>query len=74
MQNNLIPAFFGLPNELNQLAPRLIIVGTTDTVSTFVTVVGQPYSPAFAGNGGFNLGRPGLPSRDSMSADSSPQM
>ena len=61
MQNNLTPAFFGLPNELNQLAPRLVIVGTTDTVSTFVTVVGQPYSLALAGSGGFNIERPGLP-------------
>jgi len=51
-----------------------MIVGQTDTVSTFVTVVGQPKTPIFAGNGGFNLGRPGLPSRDSIRADSSPQI
>lgn len=42
IQNNLVPAFLGLPNELNQLAPLLIIVGHTATVSTLVTVVGQP--------------------------------
>jgi hypothetical protein len=59
---------------LNQLAPLLIMVGHTATVSTLVTVVGQPYSPALAGKGGFILGLPGFPSRDSSRADSSPQM
>ena len=43
-------------------------------VSTFVTVVGQPYSPTPAGKGGFNRGLPCLPSRLSISAVSSPQM
>merc|ERR1712013_955679 len=71
---SLRPALFFRPNELNQLAPLRMIVGTTATVSTFVTVVGQPYNPAFAGNGGFILGRPGLPSRLSRSPVSSPQM
>jgi hypothetical protein len=33
-------------------------VGDTATVSTLVTVVGQPYRPTLAGNGGFNLGLP----------------
>ena len=33
-----------------------MIVGMTATVSTFVTVVGQPYNPEFAGKGGFSLG------------------
>ena len=40
------------------------MVGTTATVSTFVTVVGQPYKPAFAGKGGFIRGLPDLPSKD----------
>jgi len=74
MQNSLVPAFLSLPKPANQLAPLLRIVGITATVSTFVTVVGHPYKPALAGNGGFSLGRPGLPSKDSMRADSSPQM
>ena len=60
--NNLVPLLFGLPNEENQSPPRLIIVGQTETVSTFVTVVGQPYRPALAGNGGFIRGFPGFPS------------
>lgn len=48
--------------------------GATATVSTFVTVVGQPKTPISAGNGGFNRGFPCLPSSDSISAVSSPQM
>lgn len=48
---------------MNQEAPLLSIVGATATVSTLVTVVGHPYSPALAGNGGFNLGFPVFPSR-----------
>lgn len=51
-----------------------MIVGQTATVSTFVTVVGQAYSPALAGKGGLILGYPGLPSKLSMSPVSSPQM
>ena len=74
MQKSLVPELFGRPNPLNQEAPLLIMVGTTATVSTLVTVVGQPYSPELAGKGGFILGRPGLPSSDSRRADSSPQM
>lgn len=41
IQKSLVPLLFGLPKEENQFAPLLIIVGTTATVSTFVTVVGQ---------------------------------
>jgi hypothetical protein len=56
MQNNFVPLLLGLPKEANQEAPLLIIVGHTEIVSTFVTVVGQPYNPALAGKGGFILG------------------
>src|SRR6187401_1500813 len=44
--NSLVPLLFSRPNELNQLAPRRRIVGTTAIDSTLLTVVGQPYSPA----------------------------
>lgn len=74
MQNNLVPAFLSLPKLENHDAPLLIIVGTTATVSTFVTVVGHPYTPALAGKGGFSLGLPGFPSKLSIKADSSPQI
>merc|ERR1719331_454862 len=42
IQKSLVPAFLSLPKPANQDAPRLIIVGQTDTVSTLVTVVGHP--------------------------------
>jgi len=42
MQKILVPVFRGRPIEANQLAPRLQISGETATVSTLVTVVGQP--------------------------------
>lgn len=63
IQNNLVPLLFGLPNDANHDAPLLIMVGQTATVSTLVTVVGQLKTPLFAGNGGFNLGFPGFPSK-----------
>ena len=66
--------YFHLPKFENQEEPLLKISGTTETVSTFETVVGQPYKPTFAGKGGFNLGCPFLPSRLSKRADSSPQI
>ena len=61
IQNNLVPLLLGLPKDENHDAPLLIIVGHTATVYTLVTVVGQPKTPTLAGNGGFNLGFPGLP-------------
>jgi hypothetical protein len=42
IQKSFVPALFFLPKELNQDAPLLMMVGQTDTVSTFVTVVGHP--------------------------------
>mmetsp|Transcript_14050 Transcript_14050/g.39933 ORF Transcript_14050/g.39933 Transcript_14050/m.39933 type:complete len:211 (-) Transcript_14050:505-1137(-) len=74
MQKSLVPEFFSRPKEANQSPPRRMMVGATATVSTLVTVVGQPYNPTFAGNGGFKRGFPVFPSRLSISAVSSPQM
>lgn len=74
IQNNLVPLLFGLPKEENHEAPLLIIVGQTATVSTLVTVVGQLKTPLFAGNGGFNRGFPGFPSKLSINPVYSPQM
>mmetsp|Transcript_11728 Transcript_11728/g.40812 ORF Transcript_11728/g.40812 Transcript_11728/m.40812 type:complete len:211 (+) Transcript_11728:434-1066(+) len=73
-QNSFVPALFLRPKPANHSGPRLRMVGATATVSTLVTVVGQPYSPTPAGNGGFRRGLPVLPSRDSIRAVSSPQM
>lgn len=63
-----MPVLRSRPNDANQLPPRRHIVGATATVSTFATVVGQPKTPILAGNGGFNLGLPCLPSNDSIKA------
>mmetsp|Transcript_47032 Transcript_47032/g.114592 ORF Transcript_47032/g.114592 Transcript_47032/m.114592 type:complete len:200 (-) Transcript_47032:616-1215(-) len=71
---SFVPLLFSRPMALNHEAPRRMMVGTTATVSTFVTVVGQPQRPTLAGKGGFRRGLPCLPSRDSIIAVSSPQM
>ena len=42
IQKIFVPLFFGLPKDANQSAPLLKIVGTTATVSTLLTMVGQP--------------------------------
>ena len=64
----------GVPIVLNQVAPRRMIAGTCEIVSTLLTVVGQPQSPYTAGNGGRLRGWPFLPSADSIMPVSSPQM
>ena len=74
MQKSFVPEFLSRPNEANQLPPRRQMVGATATVSTLATVDGHPKRPTAAGNGGFNRGLPGLPSRDSIREVSSPQM
>ena len=63
-----------MTQNVNIKFSNLQIVGATATVSTLVTVVGHPNTPTSAGNGGFSLGLPCLPSRDSIRAVSSPQM
>mmetsp|Transcript_5927 Transcript_5927/g.10662 ORF Transcript_5927/g.10662 Transcript_5927/m.10662 type:complete len:207 (+) Transcript_5927:819-1439(+) len=74
IQNSFVPALFFRPKEANHSGPLRRIVGTTETVSTLVTVVGQPYKPMLAGKGGFRRGLPCFPSKLSISAVSSPQM
>ena len=56
IQKILVPVFFGLHNDAKHLLPLHKIVGTTAMVSTLLIIVGQPYNPIKAGNGGFNLG------------------
>lgn len=68
LSNTFVPEFRSRPNEANHEPPRRQIVGATATVSTLVTVVGQPNRPISAGNGGLSLGLPCLPSRDSIKA------
>ena len=67
---------FGLERHIAwyQAAPFATMCGTTASVSTLLMVVGQPKSPAAAGNGGLIRGFPRLPSIEFISAVSSPQM
>ena len=50
------------------------MVGITAIVSTLLTMVGHPYKPTKAGNGGLSLGWPLLPSKLSNKAVSSPHI
>ncbi len=68
MLKSLVPELRSRPNPANQGPPRRQIDGATATVSTLVTVVGQPKRPMSAGNGGLRRGLPCLPSRDSINA------
>src|ERR1700721_3094787 len=68
------PGDFSLPIDRNQSTPFRTIDGTLAMVSTLLITVGQPYSPATAGNGGRSRGWPRRPSNESSSAVSSPQM
>jgi len=51
-----------------------MIHGTAANVSVLLIVVGLPYRPKLAGKGGLKRGWPFLPSSDSSSAVSSPQI
>jgi hypothetical protein len=63
-----------VPRPENQSAPFSTIDGTLAIDSTLFTFVGRAYTPATAGNGGLFRGSPRLPSSESSSAVSSPQM
>src|SRR5215468_3933180 len=52
------PLDFSLPSAANESAPRAMMYGTLAIDSTLLTTVGDAYSPAIAGNGGFSLGWP----------------
>ncbi len=68
------PPLFGLPSFMNQSPPLRMMAGTEARVSVLLMVVGLPYRPKLAGNGGLKRGWPFLPSSDSSSAVSSPQI
>jgi hypothetical protein len=71
---NFVPVL--LPEPIFEYSsPPIITIGPTAAiVSTLLTTVGEAYKPATAGNGGFSLGLPRLPSSDSSKAVSSPQI
>src|SRR5271167_858159 len=70
----MVPPEFTGPNPANHAAPLRMMVGTEAKLWVLLMVVGLPNRPKLAGNGGLKRGLPGLPSRDSSSAVSSPQM
>src|SRR5947199_409101 len=69
-----VPPCVLVPSPANHAAPRSMIGGTQQSVSTLLTIVGWPKAPLMAGNGGLILGQPFLPSSDESRPVSSPQM
>src|SRR5262244_2100675 len=73
-QNSFGPLDRSVPSLRYSAAPRSMISGTLQKVSTLLITVGLPNKPWVVGNGGLIRGRPRLPSMDSNSAVSSPQI
>ena len=71
-EKTLVPALLALPVSVNQAGPLETIGATLYQVSTLLMLVGLPYRPFWAGNGGRDRGRPDWPSSDAISAVSSP--
>src|SRR3954470_22565166 len=69
-----VPPEFGGPRAANHCGPFRRIVGADAKLCVLLIVVGAPYRPNAAGNGGLKRGLPCLPSSESSSAVSSPQM
>ncbi|CAB4982148.1 unannotated protein [freshwater metagenome] len=62
-----------MPRALYASAPSAITAGIVAKVRTLLITVGLPKRPSIAGNGGFDLTTPRLPSMLSSIAVSSPQ-
>jgi hypothetical protein len=76
-QNSFGPVEPSVPIDAKRApppGPSSRIASTLTSVSTLLTAVGLPNSPTSTGNGGLFRGSPRLPSMDSNSAVSSPQM
>ena len=69
-----VPEEPATPRPANQAPPLVMIWGMLHRVSTLLTTVGQLNTPLTAGKGGLMRGYARLPSRDSISPVSSPQM
>src|SRR5690242_14130184 len=53
-----VPPLLGRPRFKNHSPPLRMIHGTAAKVSVLLIVVGFPYTPKLAGNGGLKRGRP----------------
>src|SRR6218665_259346 len=71
---SFVPVDLPTPIFVYSSPPSLMIGTTAQIVSTLFTTVGRSHTPLIAGNGGLILGLPLLPSSDSISAVSSPQI
>src|ERR1700760_673534 len=67
-----VPAAFLGPSCTNHSGPLRNIAGTEAKLWVLLMVVGAPYRPKLAGNGGLNRGFAGLPSPETKIAGSSP--
>ena len=57
----MFPVEAGVPNFLNQSAPRATMYGMLVSVSMLFTVVGIPHNPLFAGKGASGVAGPASP-------------
>ena len=73
-QKSLVPVERSVPTAAKALPPWITIGSTLTRVSTLLITVGWPKRPTWVGNGGLLRGSPRRPSRELMSAISSPQM
>ncbi len=69
-----MPVEPSVPIAANAPPPARTMSSTLTSVSTLLTTVGLPNSPASTGNGGLLRGSPRKPSIELKSAVSSPQM
>ncbi len=72
--NTWVPRERPMPSAAYAAPPSARTIGTAHSVSTLLTTVGWPNSPAIAGIGGLARTSPRLPSRLSSIEVSSPQM
>ena len=74
MDTSLVPVEVSVPSVAYSAPLIRMMAGTVLSVSTLLISVGPWYRPSMAGNGGFSRGLPRLPSSESSSPVSSPQM
>ena len=73
MANAFVPGLVSVPVEQYHSTPFIIISGTFAYVSTLLSTVGFPKSPASTVRGGFTRGMPLSPSIEAVRALPSPQ-